>query len=122
MKASTRTEDRTSLASQILGLPRIVRIGLVMAYSVGLTLLLMPLIDNLYLTYFFASETVLVPALLAAGAGVVMYMIGWRLMIGYVGELPPERPVIWMYVFLGSLILLLVVTLVVIGSIIGIEQ
>ncbi|MCK6578082.1 MAG: hypothetical protein L6Q98_08265 [Anaerolineae bacterium] len=122
MKASKRGEVHSSLAGQILSLKRYQRIGLVMVYSIGLTLLLMPMVDNVYLSYFFSAQTVLVPALLSAGAGVIMYAVGWRLMIGYVGELPPERASVVIYVLMGTVILLMVITLVVIGSVVGIEQ
>ncbi|MBL8134347.1 MAG: hypothetical protein JNL42_20970 [Anaerolineae bacterium] len=122
MKSANRSEARSGVAGQILSLKRYQRIGLVMVYSIGLTLLLMPLVDNVYLSYFFSSQTVLVPALLSAGAGIFMYAIGWRLMVGYVGDLPPERTSVVIYVLTGTVILLMVITLVIIGSVVGIEQ
>jgi len=127
MKRSRRTEAPAPnpiavSAERILDLPRWLRILLVMGFSVALTFLLMPLIDNIYLTTFFDPSTVWLPATLAAGAGVVMYFVGWRLLIGYAGTQLVERPAVIGYTMLGTLIVLLVIILFVIGTVIGVDQ
>lgn len=109
-------------AEQILALPRLARIAMVMGFSVAVTFLVMPLADGLYLTLFFNETTVLVPALVAASAGLVMYLAGWRVMVGTVGEPPVLRPIVAGYVLFGTLIIVMVVTLFIIGTVIGVEQ
>lgn len=115
-------EPMPSLSAQILDLPRMARILLVMTFSIGLTLLLMPFVDKVYLEQFYTPETTILPALLSAGAGVVMYAIGWRWVVGYVGERPPESKRVILYALVGTIILLTVLTLLVIGAVIGAEQ
>lgn len=122
MKSQMQLGAGTSLAGQILDLPRLMRISLVLIYSLSFTLLLFPLVDSLYLTYFYTPDTVNIPALLSAVAGILMYLLGWRLMVGYAGERPPERMAVVGYLLLGTIILLMVITLFVIGAVIGSEQ
>jgi amino acid transporter len=116
-QADTAQPDPSPLAR----LPRLTRIIMVMIFAVALTFLLMPLVDHTYLTWFFDRETTLLPALISAGAGVVMYIVGWRLLVGYAGETPAMRRGTVLYVLVGTTILLALLVLFVIGVIDGVR-
>lgn len=117
MKSRGITSALPALPARIINLPRIVRIALVMAFSIGVTLFLVPV--------FYPIETLAnpqtstLPLVAAVGAGVIMYGIGWRLMIGYIGERPPVRPAVLLYCLAGVIILLLTLLLLIFGAVTG---
>ncbi len=84
-------------------LPRLARIALAALFAVATTLLLTPIIDNIYLTYFFDFNTRIVPALVSTAAGVVVYLVGWVLMVGFAGTAPPPRRALFWFFVLGCL-------------------
>lgn len=100
---------------RLLKLPRLARIGIAALFALSVTLALSPIVDGIYLNFLFTPETVMVPALVSAGFGLVMYVVGWQLIVGYVGEMPPARLVILWYVGVGVLALVLVMILLVTG-------
>jgi hypothetical protein len=101
--------------NQLLSLPRVGRIALSIVFALAVTLALNPIIDSIYLQYLYTPETILAPALVAAGFGLAMYFVGWQLFIGLPGEGPPARLVILWYVGVGALAILLVVVWLVTG-------
>jgi|FLYN01.1.fsa_nt_gi hypothetical protein len=103
------------LVHKLLRLPRLGRIGLTTLFALAVTLALSPIIDSIYLRYLFTPETVLFPALASAGFGLAMYIVGWLLMIGPVGEALPARTVILWYVGVGILAVLLVLVWLITG-------
>ncbi len=107
------------MLQRIVRLPRLARIALVAVFSVALTLLITPIVDFVYMTRFFDSATLMLPALISVTAGVIFYFIGWRLMIGYAGEAPAPRMALLWYFAAGILILLLALALVINGAFIG---
>lgn len=107
----------SALPARIIGFPRIIRIGFVMAFSIALTLLLVPIFYPIELSV--DSQVNTLPLLAAVSAGVIMYGVGWRLMIGYIGERPPERPAVLLYFLAGLIILLIAVVLLIFGAVIG---
>jgi hypothetical protein len=109
----------TRLVAAILNLPRITRIFISLFFALAVTLALSPIVDNIYLTYMFTPETVIAPALLSTVFGLVMYVLGWQLIIGPVGENPPARFIILWYVGVGALAILLVAVWVVNGINVG---
>jgi hypothetical protein len=113
------TRVSLSLAGQIveriLRLPRFARIGLCALFALAVTLALSPLIDEIYLRFFFSAQTVIAPSLISAVFGLVMYVTGWLLVIGTRGETPPARLGVLWYVLVGILALIVVVFLVVRG-------
>jgi hypothetical protein len=98
-----------------LRLPRLVRIVVVAVFALAVTLALSPLVDYLYLTYFYTVETRILPSLVTSGIGVIVYILGWWLLVGIVGETRPARPAILVYVTVGIIALCLVIFLAVSG-------
>jgi hypothetical protein len=99
----------------LLGLPRLVRIAIAALFALTVTVALGPIIDNIYLQFFFSDATRLLPTLAAAGVGLVMYVLGWMLLVGTVGEAGSVRwAVIW-YLVIGLLSICLIITQVVLG-------
>jgi hypothetical protein len=100
---------------RVLSLPRIARIGIVALFALAVTLTISPIIDMIYLRYLYTPETVLVPALVATGFGLVMYFVGWQLIIGTLDETPPARMVVLWYVGIGTLAILVIVLWLITG-------
>lgn len=96
------------LIEYVLAWPRLVRIVLIAVFALAVTLALSPLVDYIYSENFFAVETVIVPSLVSAAFGLVMYMAGWWLMVGTVGEKPDARLATIIYLGLGILAVLTV--------------
>ena len=125
MSGDSPTEERArsnALASQALRLPRIARIVIVSVFAVGVTILVFPLVDRIYIENFFNADTVSVPALVSAGIGLVVYIIGWLLLIGTAGDRPPARQALAVYILAGVAVLASVITLLIIGAVIGSQQ
>jgi len=99
----------------LLGLPRIGRIGVAALFALVVTLAVSPIIDTIYLRYLYTPESVLAPALVSTGFGLAMYFVGWQLIIGTVGEIPPARMVVLWYVGVGVLAFVLVVVWLITG-------
>jgi hypothetical protein len=99
----------------LLKLPRMVRITMVGLFALAITLSLSPLVDYVYLSYMFTEETRVLPSLVSAAIGVTAYILGWWLMIGTVGELPPPRRLVLIYVLVGIFALSLVIVLTING-------
>jgi hypothetical protein len=104
-----------TLAERVLRLPRALRVLIAGVFALLTTLLLTPIIDLIYVNNFFNPSTVILPALVACSIGLVVYVIGWRLIIGTVGETLMVRPATLIYLIAGVLALALVVILVVYG-------
>lgn len=107
------------LLERLLSLPRLARIGLAGVFALALTLLLIPVIDGIYLQYFYSPDTRDVAAYVGASIGVVMYLLGWRLIVGSAGESPSvSRAVVW-YVSFGAAVSLIALALFVYGAVTG---
>lgn len=87
----------------LLEMPRIARIFVVTFFALALTLVLSPIIDAIYLDRFFDERTVIVPSLVAAAFGFVMYAVGWVLVVGWQGSDQRPRASIFAYVLVGML-------------------
>src|SRR5262245_36210004 len=99
----------------VLSLPRILRILIAVVFALCVTLALSPMIDMIYMKFFFMPQTVIAPSLVSSAFGLAMYVLGWRFMIGTVGERPEVRLVVLWYVLLGVMALAVVVILIVRG-------
>lgn len=99
----------------ILGLPRLLRILIVAVFGLAVTIASSPFIDNFYLRFLFTEQTTILPSLVSVGLGVIMYMIGWVLVVGTSGETVPARKAVLWYVLGGILAVGLVVVLVIHG-------
>lgn len=93
----------------ILSLPRLVRIGLVILPTFALVAIIQPIIDAIYLRYFFTMETRGVPSLITAAAALGYFLTGWLLIVGNIGETPPPRRAVQIYLYLSIGIVLLAV-------------
>jgi hypothetical protein len=113
--AATPLQTKSSLSGKIAALPRLARMLLVALFALAVTLAVSPLVDLIYDRYFFSVDTVLVPALISAGFGLLMYLLGWWLMVGTVGEPLAARPALVWYVGMGFAAVGVVLYLIVIG-------
>lgn len=98
-----------------LRLPRLLRIIGVAVIALAVVLSVSPLVDYIYLMYFFTEETIVLPSLVTAAIGILTYILGWWLLVGTVGELRPARRLVLVYLVIGFLALCLVLALTVTG-------
>lgn len=105
----------------VVRLPRLARMALAVLFALSVTLLLTPLIDGWYLSSFDAAEAPLLPALASASAGVIAYLIGWRLLVGLVDEPPQANGALAVYLIAGCAALLLTIVLVILGAVSGVS-
>jgi hypothetical protein len=104
-----------TFTEQALALPRIWRIALVSLFALAVTLAVTPIVDNFYVNNFFSMDTRLLPSLFSVGLGIVTYAVGWRLLIGMVGDAPqPRKATLW-YLTFGIVMLVLVLILAGVG-------
>lgn len=99
---------------RVIGLPRIAKILLIAFFSLMMVLMLQPAIDYVYLTRYFNTETVIAPALVGVLPGVVMYLIGWGLLL-WDGPIHPRA--LGLYLGIGVFVTTVVVVLLVYGFI-----
>ncbi len=107
------------LIERVVHLSRLTRIVLAAVFALAVTLTLTPLIDRIYLEYFYDFNTRVIPAVLSTAAGLVFYGLGWRLIVGFAGEEPPARPAVLWYVSIGAAACAVVIVLLILGAITG---
>lgn len=84
-------------------------------FALMVVILLFPLVDHVYLRFFFTLETSMIPSLVSVGFGSLMYVVGWRIYVGTVNTTPPaEKSVLWYFV-IGTIVTLIVLSLFVYG-------
>jgi predicted cation transporter len=96
-----------------------VRILLVSFFALATTLAVFPVVDEAYFRFLYNDATRLLPSLVSVGVGIIMYIWGWRLIIGTIGEAQPVRLAAFWYLVIGILAVLLVIGLLVQGYSIG---
>lgn len=96
------------MVERVLSLPRITRILIAGVFAVAVTLAISPIVDEIYLTYFYSPSTNYVPGLISAGLGVLMYGAGWFAIVGVVGEDLQARRIVLYYMIVGMAALLVV--------------
>jgi hypothetical protein len=100
---------------QLAALPRMVRIGLCVWVGIVVTGLVSSIVDYLYLNFLFDEATRILPSLVSAGIGILVYGMGWWLMVGARGiEVTVRRASIW-YLLVGVLITVVLVAFAVSG-------
>lgn len=99
----------------VVELPRFARIVLCAVFALAVTVLLTPLVDQVYLENFFQPDTVMLPALLSAAVGIAVYAIGWRVFVGYVGERPRYTRALLIYFAFGVFVTVFALTLFILG-------
>jgi hypothetical protein len=86
------------LTRRVLNLPRIARILLTVVCSLAFGVLIIQLVYSIYLQYFFSLQTYSIPTLIALIVGFGVYVLGWRFIVGTVGEKPDESAFVFWYV------------------------
>lgn len=99
----------------VLGLPRLGRILIAAVFGLAATAALFPFVDRLYITNFFSEQTIVVPSLISAGLGIIIYVAGWVLIVGTRGLQLPKRLAILLYIVFGIIIVLYVLVLMLNG-------
>jgi hypothetical protein len=91
----------------LLGFPRLLRIVLVGLFALAVTFVVALLLY--YQSIFYSPDLQIVFYIIATVFGLFMYLAGWRLIVGTVGETPPvQRSVVW-YLGVGLLATLMIV-------------
>jgi len=103
----------------ILQLPRLTRIILAALFALAVTLVITPLVDGIYLANFYDVDTREAPALFSTALGVVFYLVGWRLIIGFAGDVPRPNRLVVGYLGVGAVACVLVIVLFIFGAISG---
>ncbi len=99
----------------VVHLPRLARIVVDALFALAVTFAVSPLVDYIYLSYMYTDETRILPSLVSAGAGIIMYIMGWWLIIGNAGQTPPvRRGVVW-FMIVGLAAVILIIALAAIG-------
>lgn len=118
VRAAQRRDERPprkTLLERIVRLPRLARIVLVAFIALMVVLAVFPLIDRLYVALFFSPTTLILPSLVATGVGLVMYVIGWLLLVGTVGTQPIiQRGLRW-YLGIGGIAIMIDIVLIIQG-------
>ena len=115
MRPVERVPYATYLVRKILGWSRLLRIVVISIFSIGVTAAVFPLVDVIYIGRFFDENTRILPSFISVGVGIIMYGLGWWLLVGIRGEKRPERIGVLIYVLTGILVLLFVLILIING-------
>lgn len=93
------------MASWILSLPRLVRIILIVLPSLATTIIFVPVVDSIYLRYFYSDSTNMIPSIIEAGIALTVYLIGWILVVGTSGEKLEDRRAVRVYMSASLLLM-----------------
>jgi len=97
-------------------MPRIVRILIAGFFALVVTAAIFPIVDRVYLDYFYNPDAPpTLAAVISAIIGGLMYAVGWRLIVGTIGEEIPARKAVLWYFVIGLFALVIVVLLIVQG-------
>lgn len=121
-KRAIAARERLTLVQQLVDLPRSWRIVMVAMFSMAVVAALFPLVDGTYLRFFYTRSTVILPALVTAFSGLVMWGVGWWVLVGWAGEQPKARPAVLWYFIVGTVFVLLVLFLLIQGAVIGMAE
>lgn len=107
------------LLNRLLTLPRLARILIAAVPAIAFAALIQPVVDAVYLRFFFDEETRTSPAWVISFFAIGMYFAGWYFIVGYRGvEVSQRRGAVW-YVVLSIAIIALVVVWYVVQGISG---
>ncbi len=99
----------------ILNLPRLVRILFVGFVALCTVLAIFPLVDRIYLAYFYHPSTIGIAAYLSVFMGAMMYVFGWLQLVGSAGRRQEPSRFVVPYLVLSFLIIVLDVLLIIQG-------
>lgn len=91
---------------RLLGLPRLTRILLITLPTIAAALLATPIVDGIYLRYFYSATTVGVPAIIIMVIALAVFIMGWVLYVGDAGVEVPERRALYWYILLAGILML----------------
>jgi hypothetical protein len=110
-------------AARLDRVPRLTRVFLSLAITAELTVLLSLMVDRLLIDSVVSGDVdALVPALVAVGVGVVLYVVGWWALVGFDLDLNEPwhgGPPAVMYVAAGAAGAVLLVALILFGLAFG---
>ncbi len=104
-----------NLALRLVRLPRIMRIVIALFFATMVTLAISPLVDHIYIRYFFTAETVIVPAMVTVSIASMMYIWGWWGFVGTVNTVPSASNYVLLYFAIGLVATISVIVLLVQG-------
>ena len=108
-----RTQQR--FLQVIVNLPRLVRIIIVAFFALMAVATVFPLVDYLYLRYFFTADSVIIPSLISVAIGGIVYGWGWIVYVGTVGTKPSaEKAILW-YFGVGGVLTIVALGLLIYG-------
>ncbi len=99
----------------IASLPRLIRIIIVTFFTLMLVATIFPLVDHIYIRFFFTESTTIVPSLVTVVIGALFYLWGWMTYVGMVGTKPTARNMILWYFVLGGVVTVLALGLLIYG-------
>jgi hypothetical protein len=105
----------TYLVRKILDWPRLLRIIIISIFALAVTASIFPMVDYIYMENYFNEQTVILPSFVSAGLGIIIFGIGWWLMVGVRGEKRPERTAVFFYMVFGLLVIGFVFILIING-------
>lgn len=85
-----KAASSNTFAGHLLRLPRLIRILLIAIPALAAVTVFTPVVDGIYLRYFYTFETRIIPSIITSAIGLVTYLLGWVLVVGTVGEIPEE--------------------------------
>lgn len=113
---ASRNSAIERLVTRLGRLPRLARIGFAVLFAVATTLLLTPLIDGIYVQNFFDFNTRMVPSIVSTAIGIIVYFVGWVVLVGYAGETMRARRAVFWYFFYGTLVIVAILLLLITGA------
>ena len=108
-------ERLQNLIQGLVQLPRLIRIIIAVFFAGMMTLAVSPLVDHIYLRYFFSIETRILPAFVTVAIASIMYIAGWRIYIGTVNTVPSAKNRILWYFGMGISVTIIVIVLFIQG-------
>lgn len=90
----------------VLGLPRVMRIILIVIPALATTIIFTQVVNMIYLRFFYSPATTDLTWIIPSGLALLVYLIGWVLVVGTRGEKPQEREAVKWYL-IASIILIL---------------
>lgn len=106
-KKPTERQPRPGVIARLLALPRPARMLLAAVPALAVVLIVQPVVDSIYLRFFFNDTTIGIPAWLIAGLSVLMYFAGWVFLVGMPGTTPERSRGLTLYLIVSILLVIL---------------
>lgn len=108
-------EQVGNLTMRLVRLPRLIRIVIALFFATMVTLAISPLVDHIYLRFFFTTETVIVPAMVTVSIASIMYIWGWWGFVGTINTVPQASKYVFLYFVVGIVATISVIILFIQG-------